>query len=117
MNFTLGTLIGLGGTQHRKQNVKEWSGEFGCWTVWLAAARVGRGCRLCLFIPSDSALPHPFLRPLHSRLGTRPTHLPMPCPPARAGCLVPAWGRAWRAGICAAGRVGPNPAAQLLGRV
>lgn len=41
MNFTLGTLIGLRGTQHRKQNVKEWSGGFGCWTVWLAGSEGG----------------------------------------------------------------------------
>lgn len=51
------------------------------------AARVGRGCRLSLFIPSDSALPHPFLHPLYSWVGTGPTHLLLPCPPTRAGCL------------------------------
>lgn len=41
MNFTLGALIGLRGTQHRKQNVKEWSGGSGCWTVWLAGSEGG----------------------------------------------------------------------------
>lgn len=32
---------GLRGTQHGKQNVKEWSGGFGCWTVWLAGSEGG----------------------------------------------------------------------------
>lgn len=41
MNFTLGTLIGLRGIQHRKKNVKKWSGGFGGWTVWQAGSEGG----------------------------------------------------------------------------
>lgn len=51
------------------------------------AARVGRGCRLSLFISSDSALPHPFLQPplLPGRHWAHP--LAHALPPIRAGCL------------------------------
>lgn len=40
MNVTLRD-TGLRGTQHGKQNVQEWSGGSGCWTVWLAGSEGG----------------------------------------------------------------------------
>lgn len=72
------------------------------------AARVGRGCRLSLFIPSDSDLPHPFLRPLHSRLGTRPTTCL--CPAPQPGRVVWSLRGDGRGGQASAPQVGLAPA-------